>query len=99
MPCGLLCPQRHEAKDPARYRPRRTAWTELGDAAAPRSPDCRDIVIAVHPGFTDLERKLKERTVGPRGPDPFIDAHGCQRYAEDATQRLNARLAEERAAP
>jgi len=58
-----------------------------------------DIVIAVHPGFTDLERKLKERTVGPRGPDPFIDAHGCRRYAEDATQRLNARLAEERAAP
>lgn len=58
-----------------------------------------DLVIAVHPGFTDVERKLKERTGNPGGPDPFIDARGCRRYAEDAAHGLAARLAEERAAP
>ena len=58
-----------------------------------------DLVISVHPGFTDLERKEKERAASPHGPDPFIDARGCRRYAQDAARRLDARLTEERAAP
>jgi len=53
----------------------------------------------VHPGFTDLERKATERAARPHGPDPFLDPRGCRRYAQDAAQRLDARLAEERTAP
>jgi len=52
-----------------------------------------DIIISVHPGFTDLMDKAATRT-----PDrnPFIDANGCRAYAADASQLLAKRLAKER---
>lgn len=54
-----------------------------------------DIVIAAHPGFTDIDGKLARRAKAER-PDPFIDAAGCRAYAEAARTRFEARLAEER---
>src|SRR5690606_35918034 len=46
-----------------------------------------DIVISVHPAFTDLAGKLSRRLAGD-SPDPFID-RGCGRYAADAGRRLD----------
>lgn len=53
-----------------------------------------DIVVAVHPGFTDLAGKLKRRAAGA-AIDPFINAQGCRSYAADAMTRLDARAAQE----
>ena len=53
-----------------------------------------DIVISVHPGFTNLTQKLAARAAGA-SPDPFIDG-GCGQYAADAARRLDERLARER---
>lgn len=55
-----------------------------------------DIIVAVHPGFTDLDGKLKRRREQP-GSDPFVDAQGCRAYAAAATERFDARLAQETA--
>jgi metallo-beta-lactamase class B len=54
-----------------------------------------DIVIAVHPGFTDLAGKLKRRAEQP-ATNPFVDPQGCRTYAADAAKRLDARVAQER---
>lgn len=54
-----------------------------------------DIVIAVHPGFTDLAGKLQRRADQPE-TNPFIDPQGCRTYAADAAKRLDARVAQER---
>ncbi len=56
-----------------------------------------DIVIAAHPGFTDIDGKLARRAEGAT-PDPFIDPEGCRAYAAAARARLDARVAEERRA-
>ena len=53
-----------------------------------------DIVIAVHPGFTDVAGKLKRRQENPPR-DPFVNAAGCRAYADAASKRLDARIAEE----
>lgn len=53
-----------------------------------------DIAISVHPGFVDLDGKLKRRADQP-GVNPFIDAQACRAYAASVTSRLDARLAEE----
>jgi len=53
-----------------------------------------DIVIAVHPGFTDIDGKLKRRATRP-DLDPFIDVQGCRAYAANATKGLDARVATE----
>lgn len=53
-----------------------------------------DIVIAVHPGFTDIDGKLK-RWAGAPDVNPFIDAQGCRSYAANATNLLDARVATE----
>jgi metallo-beta-lactamase class B len=53
-----------------------------------------DIVLAVHPAFTDLDGKLKRRSQ-TQASDPFVDAQGCRTYAADAAKRLDARIAEE----
>lgn len=55
-----------------------------------------DIVIAAHPGFTDIDGKLARRATGASA-DPFIDPDGCKAYAAAARARLEARLADERA--
>jgi metallo-beta-lactamase class B len=51
-----------------------------------------DIVIAVHPGFTDLAGKLARRRLQP-AVDPFIDPEGCRVYAANAAKSLDARVA------
>jgi metallo-beta-lactamase class B len=55
-----------------------------------------DILLAVHPGFADLDGKLKARAGEPR-VDPFVDANACRVYAADAGKRLDARVAAEAA--
>lgn len=53
-----------------------------------------DIIVAAHPGFTDLDGKLARRAAGA-SVDPFLDPDGCRTYADAARQRLATRLAEE----
>ena len=53
-----------------------------------------DIILAVHPGFTGMEDKLKRRREQP-GSEPFVDPKGCRTYAADAAKRLEQRIAEE----
>lgn len=53
-----------------------------------------DILLSVHPGFSNLDEKLKQRAQKPAS-DPFVDPAGCRTYAAGATERLNQRLAEE----
>lgn len=57
-----------------------------------------DVIVSVHPAFTDLDRKLKQRS-GNRGADPFVDPRGCRAYAAGAGKRLDARVAEEKKTP
>ena len=53
-----------------------------------------DIILAVHPGFANLDGKLKRRATAG-GEDAFVDAQGCRTYAADASKRLDVRVAEE----
>jgi metallo-beta-lactamase class B len=53
-----------------------------------------DIVVSVHPGFTDTVGRLASRT---EKDDPFIDPEGCRDYAADARKRLEKRIAAEMA--
>lgn len=55
-----------------------------------------DIVVAAHPGFTDLQGRLERRRAGVT-PDPFVDPAGCRAYAAAARERLEKRLDAERA--
>lgn len=78
----------------------------LGSATAPdRAPSFRasidkvaalkcDVMIAVHPGFSDVMEKHAART---SGNNPFIDPGACRRYAADAHERLADRLKREAA--
>lgn len=53
-----------------------------------------DILLSVHPDFSDmfkkLERRQKDATI-----NPFIDAQGCRTYASTANRRLQERLKRE----
>lgn len=53
-----------------------------------------DIVIAAHPGFTNLFENLERRERG-EGVDAFVDPNGCRAYAEGATRTLDKRIADE----
>ncbi|MES2151663.1 MAG: subclass B3 metallo-beta-lactamase [Pseudomonadota bacterium] len=53
-----------------------------------------DVVVSVHPGFTNTLEKLAART--PEH-NPFIDPDGCKVYAAVAAKSLAQRLATERA--
>ena len=53
-----------------------------------------DIVLSVHPGFTDIDGKLTRLRAEP-GVNPFIDPQGCRAYAVNAAQLLEARVAAE----
>ena len=55
-----------------------------------------DILLSPHPGFFDMENKLRRRGEGLA--DAFVDATACRRYAADAAARLERRIAEETAA-
>jgi metallo-beta-lactamase class B len=58
-----------------------------------------DVIVAVHPGFTQIDEKLRRRAeragTSAASPDPLVDPEGCRAYAADALQRLEARIAEE----
>jgi metallo-beta-lactamase class B len=54
-----------------------------------------DILLAVHPEFAGLSRKLAQRAQGAT-PDPFVDAKACRAYADAARRSLERRIAEER---
>lgn len=54
-----------------------------------------DVLLSVHPGFSDMDGKLRRREEAPT-PDPFIDRQACREYAADAGRRLDARIEVER---
>lgn len=72
--------------DPARVAAFRKAIATV--AALP----C-DIVVAVHPEFTDLLGKLARRASGQA--DAFVDATACREYAAFGTRSLDRQLAQE----
>jgi metallo-beta-lactamase class B len=53
-----------------------------------------DLVVSTHPDFTDVFEKLAARTPGK---NPFVAPGGCRAYAVEGLQRLETRLAKERA--
>lgn len=55
-----------------------------------------DIMISVHPDFTNIDDKLAARAKGA-ATDPFIDPGLCQSYAADARLKLMQRVAAEQA--
>ncbi|HEV7498812.1 MAG TPA: subclass B3 metallo-beta-lactamase [Vicinamibacteria bacterium] len=54
-----------------------------------------DILLAVHPGFADMDRKLAARAQGAAS-DPFLDPGACRVYAASARQALERRLQQEK---
>jgi len=56
-----------------------------------------DVILAAHPNAINLERKLADAKAGA-GSKAFVDPQGCKTYALGARERLEARVAEERAA-
>ena len=54
-----------------------------------------DILLAVHPGFADMDGKLSRRAQ-EGGSNPFIDPGACRVYAASARQALERRLQEEK---
>jgi metallo-beta-lactamase class B len=55
-----------------------------------------DILLAPHPELIDLDAKLAARAGNP-AVNPFIDSGACAAYAKAARQRLDKRVAEEKA--
>lgn len=51
-----------------------------------------DVIISVHPGFTDVMGKRARKT---RAVNSFIDRNGCRAYAAEADALLTKRLASE----
>ncbi|HUQ10913.1 MAG TPA: subclass B3 metallo-beta-lactamase [Steroidobacteraceae bacterium] len=55
-----------------------------------------DLLLAPHPVLIDMDAKLAALKAHPE-TNPFISTDACRRYADAAKQRLQARLAEEKA--
>lgn len=55
-----------------------------------------DVMVSTHPGFTQIDAKLKRRAEQKGGTDPFIDPQSCRAYAATAMKGLESRLAEEK---
>jgi metallo-beta-lactamase class B len=55
-----------------------------------------DILLSVHPDFSDVFEKLERRQKGAT-VNPFIDPQGCRTYASEANRRLQERLKLEQA--
>ena len=53
-----------------------------------------DVIVSTHPDFTDTFEKLAARTPAH---NTFITPDGCRKYAAEARQNLDARLAREQA--
>jgi metallo-beta-lactamase class B len=58
-----------------------------------------DLLLAPHPELIDMATKLARLKSASATPNPFIDPAACGRYAAAAKQRLDKRVAEERAQP
>jgi len=56
-----------------------------------------DVLVTVHPEFSRIFERAARRTAGEA--DALVDASACRAYAADASVRLDARLAGERAHP
>jgi len=52
-----------------------------------------DVIISVHPDFTDLAGKLARRAAGEA--DAFVNPQGCREYAETNARQLDRQLAAE----
>ena len=63
--------------------------------AAIRALPC-DILLSVHPEFSNTFEKLKRREENAAS-DPFVDKAACRAYADSASKSLDRRLAAERA--
>lgn len=57
-----------------------------------------DILITVHPGFSEIFERAARASSG-EGLPAFVDTTACRRYADDALHTLEARLAEENPVP
>jgi len=53
-----------------------------------------DVVVSVHPDFTDVAGKLMRRAAGDA--DAFVDPRGCREYADANARVLERQLAAER---
>jgi metallo-beta-lactamase class B len=53
-----------------------------------------DVIVSVHPDFTDVAGKLARLTRGEA--DAFVDPQGCREYAESSVRLLDQQLASER---
>jgi len=53
-----------------------------------------DILLSVHPEFSDMEGRLQRRGADP-GANPLVDRQACRTYAAAAARRLDARLRDE----
>jgi metallo-beta-lactamase class B len=52
-----------------------------------------DVIVSVHPGFTDTFDKLAKRT---QAHNPFIDKNGCKTYADAAMRAFERRIEKEK---
>jgi metallo-beta-lactamase class B len=50
-----------------------------------------DILLSVHPEFSDMEGRLQRHGAEP-GANPLIDRQACRAYAADAARRLDERM-------
>jgi len=73
--------------DPARVAAFRASIAAVG--ALP----C-DVIVSVHPDFTDLAGKLARLVRGET--DAFVSPQGCREYAESSVRLLDRQLAEEK---
>lgn len=53
-----------------------------------------DIILSVHPSGTGMDDKVARRQEKP-ARDPFLTPQGCRAYAQGASKRLDARIAQE----
>jgi metallo-beta-lactamase class B len=74
------------SSDPARVAAFRASIAAVG--ALP----C-DVIVSVHPDFTDMAGKLARRAGGD--VDAFVNPQGCREYAESNTRVLDRQLAAE----
>jgi metallo-beta-lactamase class B len=54
-----------------------------------------DIILSVHPEFSNMDARLKRRAEGV-SPDPFVDSSACQAYGDAASRSLDRRIEAER---
>ena len=57
-----------------------------------------DVLVSTHPELSDLWERLEAREKGVT-PDPMVQPDACRQSAQRARERLQQRLAEERAQP